>query len=48
MVFQKNQYFGPLLFILYINVLNKTIIHTALHHFTDDTNLLYSNKYLKN
>ena len=35
---------GPLLFILYINNLNKAIIHSYVHHFADDTNLLYCNK----
>ena len=38
---------GPLLFILYINDLNKAIIHSYVHHFADDTNLLYCNKSLK-
>ena len=37
----------PLLFILYINDLNKAIIHSYVHHFADDTNLLYCNKSLK-
>ena len=34
---------GPLLFILYINNLNKAIIHSYVHHFAGDTNLLYCN-----
>ena len=38
---------GPLLFILYINDLNKAIIHSYVHHFADDINLLYCNKSLK-
>ena len=38
---------GPLLFILYINDLNKAIINSYVHHFADDTNLLYCNKSLK-
>ena len=38
---------GPLLFILYINDLNKAIIHSYVHHFADDTNLLYCSKSLK-
>ena len=39
---------GPFLFILYINDLNKAIIHSYVHYFADDTNLLYCNKSLKN
>ena len=35
---------GPLLFILYISDLIKAIIHCYVHHFADDTNLLYCNK----
>ena len=38
---------GSLIFILYINNLNKAIKHSYVHHFADDTNLLYSNKSLK-
>ena len=37
----------PLLFIFYINDLNKAIIHSYVHHFADDTNLLYCNKSFK-
>ena len=37
----------PLLFILYINDLNKAIIHSYVHHFEGDTNLIYCNKSLK-
>ena len=36
---------GPLLFTFYINDLNKGIIHSYAHHFADDTNLLYCNKF---
>ena len=39
---------GALLFILYINDFNEAIIHSAAHHFVDDTILLYRNKSLKN
>ena len=39
--------FSHLLFILYINNHNKVIIHRYVHHFADDTNLLYWNKSLK-
>ena len=38
---------GPLLFLLYINDLHKAIQHSSVHHFADDTNLLYSNNSLK-
>ena len=37
----------PLLFILYINDINKAIIYSYVHHFADDTNLAYCNKSLK-
>ena len=38
---------GPLLFLHYINDLNKSIIHSSAHHFSDDTNLLLVDKSLK-
>ena len=38
---------GPLLFLLYINDLSKSIKFCTTHHFADDTNLLYIDKSLK-
>ena len=38
---------GALLFLLYINDLHKAVQHSSVHHFADDTNLLYTSKSLK-
>ena len=38
---------GPLLFIIFINDLNYSVVHSVTHHFADDTNLLYVNDSLK-
>ena len=38
---------GPLPFLLYINDLNQAIIFCKVHHFADDTNLLYLGKSIK-
>ena len=38
---------GPLLFLLYINDLNQTIKFCTVHHFADDTSLLYLGKSIK-
>ena len=38
---------GPLLFLIYINDLNNVMKHSLVHHFTDETNLLYSNSSIK-
>ena len=37
----------PLLFLLYINYLNKYIKNLRAYHFADDTNILLSNKSLE-
>ena len=38
---------GPLLFLVYINDLIEGITHSLIHHFADDTNILYCSKSLK-
>ena len=38
---------GPLLFIIFINDLHKSVKHIQILHFADDTNLKYSNKSMK-
>ena len=38
---------GPLLFLIYINDLHQVTKHAEIHHFEDDTNLLYSSKSFK-
>ena len=38
---------GSLLFLIYINDLSKAIIFSSVHHFADDTNILYVSSSLK-
>ena len=38
---------GPLLFIIFINDLNKSVKNSKVHHYADDTNLLLTEKSLK-
>ena len=39
---------GPLLFLIYINDLHNSILHSEVYHFADDTNLLHiSSSYKK-
>ena len=38
---------GPLLFLIYINDMNKALKNCITHHFADDTNLLCSKRNLK-
>ena len=37
----------PLLFLFYINDLHKSIVHSSVHHFADNTNLLLVDQSLK-
>ena len=39
---------GPLLFLIYINGLQKAVHHCKVHQFVDDTNLFHTNKSVKN
>ena len=39
---------GPLLFLIYINDLHKSIRYCKVHQFVDDTNLFHRNKSAKN
>ena len=38
---------GPLLFLIFINDLKASVKNSTVHHFADDTNLLYTNKSLR-
>ena len=38
---------GPLLFLTYINDLHNVVEYSDIHHFADDTNLLYGSTFLK-
>ena len=43
----QGSFLGPLLFLLYINDLNHAIKFWKVHHFADDTKLLYLSKSIK-
>ena len=45
--FPQGSVLGPLLFLIYINVLHNAVKQTEIHHFADDMNVLYSSKSLK-
>ena len=38
---------GPPLFLIYINDLNGVVNFSKVHHFADDTNILYTSNSLK-
>ena len=38
---------GPLLFLIYINDFHNIVTYSDIHHFADDTNLLYASKSIK-
>ena len=43
----RGRVLGPLLFIIFINDLNKSVKNSKVHHYADDTNLLLTEKSLK-
>ena len=38
---------GPLLITIYINDIHQAVTSSKMHHFVDDTNILFSNKNQK-
>ena len=43
LVYHKELFWGPLLFLIYISDLNKCTKYPSIYHFADDTNMLQSN-----
>ena len=38
---------GPLLFIIYINDMHQSVTSSKMHNFSDDTNIIFSDKNVK-
>ena len=45
--FPQGSVLGPPLFLIYINDLNGVVNFSKIHHFADDTNILYTSNSLK-
>ena len=43
----KGSVLGPVQFFIYINDLNDVVTHSKVHHFANDTNILYISNSLK-
>ena len=43
----QGSFLGPLLFILFINDMHKSVEFTSVHHFGDETNLILTDKSMK-
>ena len=45
-VFDQDPLLGPFLFLLYVNYLQSAFSKLVVHHFTDDSDLLFPGKKL--